>query len=129
MEWRDEAIILSLRKHGENGTILDALTLEHGRHLGLVHGGAVSSRARATLQPGNRVRLVWRARLSEHLGAFGAELIHARAAAMFEARAALAGLNAVVAIAGAVLPEREPHRAAFEATEALLDSIAGHEPD
>jgi DNA repair protein RecO (recombination protein O) len=125
MEWTDEALILALRPHGENAVILEALTRAHGRHLGLVHGGA-SSKRRATLQPGNRVRLVWRARLSEHLGVFTVELIQARAHAMFDRRAALAGLNAVAAVANAVLPEREPHEAAYESADALLDAIAEH---
>ena len=124
MEWHDEAIVLSLRRHGESATILEALTREHGRHLGLVHGGGASSKARAMLQPGNRVRLVWRARLSDHLGAFVAELVRARASAMFENAASLAGLNAFAAVASAVLPERETHLAAFDAGEALLDAIA-----
>src|SRR5262245_47714996 len=113
MEWSDEGIVLALRPHGESSGILEALTRNHGRHLGLVRGGT-SSRGRAQLQPGNRVRLTWRARLSENLGVYVSELARARAGDMFENRAALAGLNAFAAIASAVLPEREPHRPAFE---------------
>jgi DNA repair protein RecO (recombination protein O) len=125
MEWSDEAIVLALRPHGESAAILEALTRSHGRHLGLVHGGG-AAKGRAVLQPGNRVRLTWRARLTEHLGTYTAELARARASAMFEDRAALIGLNALAAIASAVLPEREPHEAAFEAADALLDAIAAH---
>jgi DNA repair protein RecO (recombination protein O) len=105
---------------------LEALTRAHGRHLGLVRGGG-ASRGRAMLQPGNRVKLVWRARLAENLGVYTAELARARAADMFERRTSLAGLNAVSAVASAVLPEREPHEASFEGADALLDAIAGHE--
>jgi DNA repair protein RecO (recombination protein O) len=126
MEWSDEAIVLSLRAHGESGGILEALTRHHGRHLGLVHGGS-SSRNRAILQPGNRVKLTWRARLSEHLGAFAVELARARASEIFERRAALCGLNALSAVAAAVLPEREPHQAAYEGGDALLDAISSHD--
>jgi DNA repair protein RecO (recombination protein O) len=125
MEWSDEGIVLALRPHGESSGILDALTRHHGRHLGLVRGGT-SSKGRAQLQPGNRVRLIWRARLSENLGIYVAELSRARAGEMFENRAALAGLNAFAAIAGAVLPEREPHKPAFEGAEVLLDAMATH---
>jgi DNA repair protein RecO (recombination protein O) len=129
MEWSDDAIVLSLRPHGESSGILEALTRGHGRHLGLVRGGGVS-RGRAMLQPGNRVKLTWRARLPEHLGIYTAELARARAGDMFDSRAALAGLNAVSAIAGAVLPEREPHEAAYTSADTLLDAIAGHDfPD
>ena len=126
MEWSDDAIVLSLRAHGETSGILEALTRAHGRHLGLVRGGS-SSKGRAMLQPGNRVKLTWRARLSEHLGNFTVELAKARASEMFEQRAALAGLNALSAIAAAVLPEREPHEAAYEGADALLEMIAAHE--
>jgi|SRR5579871_5783741 len=126
MEWSDDAIVLSLRTHGETSGILEALTRTHGRHLGLVRGGS-SSRGRAVLQPGNRVKLTWRARLSEHLGNFTVELARSRAQDMFEERASLAGLNALAAIAGAALPEREPHEAAYDGADTLLDMIAAHE--
>ena len=126
MEWSDDAIVLNLRAHGETSGILEALTRDHGRHLGLVRGGS-SSKGRAMLQPGNRVKLTWRARLSEHLGIFTVELAQARAADIFEQRAALSGLNALAAIAAAVLPEREPHEAAYEGADALLDAISAHD--
>jgi DNA repair protein RecO (recombination protein O) len=126
MEWSDEAIVLTLRPHGESGAILEALTRSHGRHLGLVRGGG-ASKGRAVLQPGNRVRLTWRARLSDHLGIYTAELAQARAGEMFENRAALAGLNALSAVASAALPEREPHEAAFQGADALLDAITAHD--
>lgn len=125
MDWIDDAIVLSLRSHGESSGILEALTSSHGRHLGLVRGGS-TSKGRAILQPGNRVKLAWRARLSENLGVYTVELAKSRAGELFEDRAALAGLNAAVAVAAAVLPEREPHAAAYEGADALLDAIAGH---
>jgi DNA repair protein RecO (recombination protein O) len=126
MEWSDEAIVLSLRSHGESSGILEALTRNHGRHLGLVRGGG-ASKGRAMLQPGNRLKVTWRARLYEHLGIYTVELARARAADIFEQRAALSGLNALSAIATAVLPEREPHAAAYEGADALLDMIAAHD--
>jgi DNA repair protein RecO (recombination protein O) len=126
MEWSDDAIVLALRPHGESSGILEALTRTHGRHLGLVRGGG-SSKGRAMLQPGNRVKLTWRSRLSEHLGIYTSELARSRAAEMFERRASLVGLNALSAIAAAALPEREPHEGAFEGADVLLDAIAGHE--
>ena len=126
MEWSDEAIVLSLRRHGESSGILEALTRSHGRHLGLVRGGS-APKGRALLQSGNRVKLTWRARLSEHLGIYTVELARSRAGDIFERRAALTGLNAFSAIAAAALPEREPHAAAFEGAEALLEAIAEHD--
>lgn len=126
MDWSDDAIVLALRRHGESAVILETLTHLHGRHLGLVHGGS-SSKRRAALQPGNRVRVAWRARLSEHLGTFTVELGQARAHDMFDRREALVGLNALGAVANAVLPEREPHPAAYEGADALIGAIAEHD--
>jgi DNA repair protein RecO (recombination protein O) len=123
MEWSDDAIVLSVRPHGESGAILEALTHTHGRHLGLVLGGASRSR-KPTLQPGNGVRLTWRARLSEHLGNFTAELDRARAGVLMDSREALTGLNAFTAIAGATLPERAPtYGPVFTAANILLDAM------
>src|SRR5258708_20072712 len=118
MEWVDDAIVVSRRAHGECSGILEALTRGHGRHLGLVRGGS-SSKGRAMLQPGNGVRLVWRARLSEHLGLFTVELARARASDIFEQRAALSGLNALSAVAAAVLPHSPPPHAAHSRRHSL----------
>ena len=122
MEWSDDAIVLSVRPHGESSAILEALTRRHGRHLGLVRGGA-SRRARPALLPGNSLHVSWRARLNEHLGNFSAELFRARAGDMLDSRDALAGLNAFCAVVAAAMPEREAHEQVFEAGTILLDAM------
>jgi DNA repair protein RecO (recombination protein O) len=122
MEWSDDAIILSVRPHGETSVIVEALSHTHGRHLGLVRGGD-SRRSRPTLQPGNGVHLHWRARLAEHLGNYSVELMRARAGEMLESRDRLLGLNAFTSVASVALPEREPHDTVYEAAEILLDAI------
>ncbi len=48
MEWNDEGIVLGVRRHGEANAIAELLTRGHGRHLGLVRGGA-GSRMRPVL--------------------------------------------------------------------------------
>jgi DNA repair protein RecO (recombination protein O) len=122
MEWNDEAIVLSSRAHGENGVILELLTREHGRHAGLVRGGA-SRRIKPTLQPGNSLHVSWRARLEEHLGSFACELAKARAGELMESRIALAGLNAFTALTGAAMPERQVYTTVFLGAEVLLDAM------
>ena len=62
MQWRDEGLVIGVRGHGETSVILELMTREHGRHLGLVRGGKGSA-LRAVLQPGNQVVANWRARL------------------------------------------------------------------
>ncbi|MDH3597576.1 MAG: recombination protein O N-terminal domain-containing protein, partial [Rhodospirillales bacterium] len=39
MEWQDQGIVLSARRHGESAAVVQLLTREHGRHAGLVRGG------------------------------------------------------------------------------------------
>src|ERR1041385_233010 len=122
MEWNDDAIVLSSRAHGETGAILDLLTRDHGRHAGLVRGGA-SRRIKPSLQPGNSVHVQWRARLQEHLGSYTCELARARAGELMDSREALAGLNAFTATASAAMPEREAHAPVFRGAEILLDAM------
>ena len=126
MDWDSEGYILSVKKHGETSAIIDVFTPEKGRHLGLVRGG-VSRRSRPVLQPGNKIKVSWRGRLSEHLGTYTAEPISARAAELMDDRLSLSGLNAICAVARACLPEREPHIDVYNAFEVLLDNL--HEPD
>lgn len=126
MDWTSEGYILSVRKHGETSAIIDVLTPDKGRHLGLVRGG-VSRRARPVLQPGNKVKLDWRGRLSEHLGTFTAEPMSARAAELMDDRLSLAGLNSACAVARECLPEREAHPAVYAAFEVLLANLDNHD--
>lgn len=126
MEWSDDAIVLSVRAHGESSAIVDALTHEHGRHAGLVRGGG-SRKSKPALQPGNSLHLVWRARLTEHLGNYTAEPARARSGRLMDSRAGLMGLNAFTAVTLAVLPEREPHASVYEAALVLLDAMAAGE--
>ena len=123
MEWNDDAIILGMRQFGENGAILEALTREHGRHLGLVRG-ASSKRIKGALEPGNAIKAHWRARLDQQLGSFTIELSAVRAAHFFDDALKLAGLSAACAVSAATLPERESHTRVFEALDALLNVIA-----
>jgi DNA repair protein RecO (recombination protein O) len=121
MDWHDEGIVLSVRSYGESGAIVELFTRDHGRHLGLVRGGA-GRRHKGMLQPGNTVAAHWRARLNEHLGTYTAELLKPRAGALMEDVFALTGLSAACAVAG-ILPEREAHPALYEGFSFLLDTM------
>lgn len=126
MEWTDRGIVVSTRRHGEAGVIAEVLTREHGRHLGMVRGGA-GRRLRAALQAGNSLQVTWRARLSEHLGAYTVEVETSRAAALMEGKAALAGLNTACALAH-LLAERESARGLHDALEVVLEAmVAGND--
>lgn len=122
MEWTDDGIVLGVRRHGEANAILEVLTRDHGRHLGLVRGGA-GSRLRPILQPGNSLRVVWRARLDEHLGNYAVEALRLRAANFLGFAHALYGVTHVAALCR-LLPERDAHPAVHATLEAVLDDLA-----
>lgn len=124
MEWSDDAIVLAARPHGESAAVAWILTRDHGRHAGLVQG-ARSARQRGLLEPGNRVSVRWRARLSEHLGTLSIEVLRGYAASVLDDPLRLAGLASAVAVVDAALPEREPHPAIFEALATLFDVLDG----
>jgi DNA repair protein RecO (recombination protein O) len=125
MQWTDEGIVLGVRRHGEANAILELMTRAHGRHLGLVRGGA-GSRMRPVLQPGNVVGVVWRARLDEHLGHYAVEALRLRAAVVFGAAHAVYGVTHVAALVR-LLPERDPHPEVHAALDALLEQIEAAE--
>lgn len=125
MHWSDEGVVLSARPHGETSVIVELLTKDHGRHLGLVRGGR-SRMQRPVLQPGNRVRVEWRARLDEHLGNYALEGLDLRAAQLMETRASLYGLTWLASLAR-LLPERDPHPGLYDTLGVVLDHLADPE--
>lgn len=121
MQWTDEGIVLGVKRYGEANAILELMTREHGRHLGLVRGGA-GSRLRPVLQPGNRVSAIWRARLDEHLGNYTVEGIDLPAASFLAAAHAVYGVTHLAALCR-LLPERDPHPRLHAALAELLRSL------
>jgi DNA repair protein RecO (recombination protein O) len=123
MDWRDEGILLDLRRHGESAAIIEVLTQAHGRHAGVVRGGG-GRRMAPVLQPGAQLDLSWRARLSDHIGTFVVDPVRNRSGALLSDAAALAALSSVCAILMQVLPERDPQPAIYARSLALLDSLS-----
>ncbi len=121
MDWQDEGILLAARRHGETAAILEVFTPGHGRHLGVLPGGASRKKA-AILQPGTQLRLTWRARLDSHIGNFSAEPLVQRSG-ILSAAATLHALGAITTLLHLGLPERQPHPNLFPATCALLDAL------
>jgi DNA repair protein RecO (recombination protein O) len=121
MEWTDEGIVLGTRRHGEGNAILEVMTRGHGRHLGLVRGGG-GSRLRPLLQPGNAVRMIWRARLDEHLGNYTAEVLRLHAASQAAAAHVVYGVTHLAALCR-LLPERDPHPELHDHLAAVLDHL------
>lgn len=121
MDWQDEGMLLFMRPHGESSAIIEVFTASHGRHAGVVRGGA-SRRMAPILQPGAQLSLTWRARLDDHIGTFTVEPLRSRAA-LLSNRLGLAALGSVCALIRAALPEREPHPRLWAATIRLCDAL------
>ncbi|CAA9518136.1 MAG: DNA recombination and repair protein RecO [uncultured Sphingomonadaceae bacterium] len=121
MDLSTEALVLSLRQHGEHGAIARALTAERGVLTGYVRGGR-SRRLRPVLIPGNHVLGRWRARTDEQLPALTLELLHSRAPMLGEPLAAGA-IEWATALTAAALPEGQPYPRLHAALAGVLDAI------
>ena len=63
MEWRDEGVVIGLKRLGESSAVLEAMTRAHGRHLGLVRGArSQPARRRFAARQHARPRLAGAAR-------------------------------------------------------------------
>jgi hypothetical protein len=122
LEWTDQAIVLSTRRHGETSAIVSLLTRERGRHAGLLRG-AGSKRLRGVVMPGNEVRASWRARIADHLGTVHVEPAMSRAGFIMDDAARLAALSSACALLDQGLMEREAHPALYNATAVLFDAF------
>jgi len=119
MHLRAEAIVLSVRAHGEHGAIVRALTESDGLQAGYVRGGR-SRRLKPILQPANLILGDWRARTEEQLPGLTVELIHSRAP-LFREPLPAAALEWATALTASVLPEGQ----AYPHLHGALDGVLG----
>ena len=126
MEWQDEGVLIAMRAHGEASAIIEVFTAAHGRHAGVVRGGASRKQA-AIMQTGTQLAVTWRARLEDHIGSYTVEPLQSRAGLLAD-RLALAGLSSICALLRVALPERDAHLALWRTTMALLAALE-HDPD
>ncbi len=127
IDWRDEGILISARRHGESAAIVEIFTAAHGRHAGVVRGGG-SRKMAPVLQPGATLGVEWSARLEEHIGHFRVDPVGTPIAALIGDGAALAALGSVAALIAASLPERAAHPALYAASRDLVAAL-GRAPD
>ena len=120
--WSDEGFVISARIHGETNAVVGLFTSSHGRHMGLLHGGASKSK-KAFVELGSLVSANWQARLDEQLGTYQLELQKSYSASLLDDPLKLSALSAICALLDQALPEREPQAAIFQATSALFDVL------
>ncbi len=110
-----------MRNHGETGTIVRALTAEHGLIAGYVRGGR-SRVMRPVLIPANIVAAAWRIRGGAQLASLTVELERSRALLLAQPLAA-AALDWVTALTAATLPEGHPYPQLHLALDGVLCAI------
>ncbi|MEZ5813710.1 MAG: DNA repair protein RecO [Alphaproteobacteria bacterium] len=120
--WQDQGIVLSVRRHGENGGIVSLLTEGQGRAAGYVRG-AQGTKMRGSLEVGNVVDARWQSRSADGLGSFTFELSKGTAAHFMQDALKLAALQSACALCDAALPERESHPGLFHGLEALFGAL------
>lgn len=122
LDWREEALLLNVRAHGETSAIVTVFARDHGVYSGVVRGGQ-SRKMAPVLQSGAQVDVTWRARLEDHIGSFVVEPLRSRAANVLGGRLALAGASSVMALLYFALPEREAHKELYDRTIPLMDLL------
>ncbi len=121
MQVETEAIVCSLRGHGEHGGIVRIFTPRDGLIAAYVRG-ARSRRMRPVLMAGNVVAAQLRSRSDAQLPQATVELAHSRAGVLGEPLPA-AAVEWAAALVATTLPERQPYQRLYEAFAGLLDAV------
>jgi DNA repair protein RecO (recombination protein O) len=121
MRIESQAIICAVRPHGEHGSIVRALTPDHGIQPGYVRGGR-STRLRPVLLAGNLVQAEYRSRTDEQLAHLTVELVASRAPLLVEALPA-AAIDWACALTASVLPEGQPYPRLYQALDGVLSAV------
>ena len=121
-EWNDVGIILSAKKYGEKGLIVNILTETHGRYVGWINSYKTKS-ILSNIQPGNLVKVFWKSRLIEQMGNFKIELISSISGKIFDEKLKLQALISLCSLLEKFLPERQSYSEIFNATKAFLNVL------
>ena len=124
-EWNDVGIILSAKKYGEKGLIINILTETHGRYVGWINNTKTKN-ILSSVQPGNLVKVFWKSRLIEQMGNFKIEQISSISGKIFDEKLKLQALTSLCSLLEKFLPERQVYPNVFDATKAFLKVLAIH---
>ena len=121
INWRDTGLIIDYRRHGETSAIIEIFSKEHGRHAGVVRGGASRKNA-PSLQAGHIVTAEFSARLEEHLGTMKIETLESHVAKLLADPMRLAIFQSICALIKFGMTDRDPHPKLYQASLAWLES-------
>ena len=124
-EWNDIGIILSAKKYGEKGLIINILTETHGRYVSWINNNKTKT-ILYSVQPGNLVKVFWQSRIIEQMGNFKIELISSISGKIFDEKIKLLALTSLCSLLEKFLPERQIYAEVFNATKAFLNVLSIH---
>jgi DNA repair protein RecO (recombination protein O) len=120
--WQDQALILSVRAHGEGGAVVTVLSESNGKHAGYVPH-AKRTNLRGVMEPGNLVQVDWAGRTADNLGTFQIEPDRHITAGFLNDSLKLSALKSVMSLCDQALPERESYQELFHGTLAMIDAF------
>ncbi|HEY7959353.1 MAG TPA: DNA repair protein RecO [Sphingomicrobium sp.] len=121
MRTETQAIVCTLRGHGEHGAIVRLMTPEQGLVAAYVRG-ARGRHMRPVLIAGNMVQAQLSARTETQLPQAAIELIHSRGPLLSEPLLA-AAIEWATVLTATALPEGQPYPRLYQALEGLLDAV------
>lgn len=121
-QWRDEGLVLTTVRHGEESAVVHVLTRFNGRTAGYLRA-AHSPKVKPLVQSGNHVTVNWQARLPEHLGYFTLEPVQSLAMPLMQKADLSLVLQTVTQMLLVALPERQAYPTIFDGTLALLQTL------
>lgn len=125
-EITDSALILDVKRHGENHAVVHFLSAAHGRMAGFLFGGQ-GRRQQPNVQPGNRVNFTLVHKIQSQLGTVTLDLLHNPSVGVMHDPARLAALQFLCPLLARALPEHHPYPHLFSAASEFMNALP--EPD
>jgi DNA repair protein RecO (recombination protein O) len=123
MHWQDEGYLLSKHNYNENSIIIEAFTLKHGKHTGIVYGGS-SRKQKRNFQIGNKILINYISKGESRSGYFNVELVKPIAPLFFDDKKKSTCLVAASSILKILLPDREVNEKIYYNFENLLNTLS-----
>ena len=122
MYWSDEGFLLSKNNFDENSIFVEAFTLNHGKHTGIVYGGS-SRKQKKNFQIGNKILFHWRSKGENRPGYFNIELLNAITPLFFDDKKRSASILSAASILKILLPERQINQKIYYSFEKMLNDL------
>ncbi|MCM1001475.1 MAG: recombination protein O N-terminal domain-containing protein, partial [Wolbachia endosymbiont of Melophagus ovinus] len=111
MRWKDEGIVIAIKKYGDKNLVLSLFTKNHGKRRGLTR---ITNDSNYKFQISNLLHAEWSAKLPENLGFFKCELIESPSHHFFQDRLKSITIVSFSSILEKVLPESEPYAVLYD---------------